>query len=438
MTVAAVYRARVPLETVNVLVESAPPVPADEAERRVGLRRMKTVATALLVGAAVVYVITRSLEDTYSWLSPVRATAEAALVGGLADWFAVTALFRHPLGVPIPHTAIIPANKDRIGRTLGRFVQENFLSTPLVAQRLRDAHPARRAAAWLARPANAERASATVGGLVSSLPDVFNDEEVASAVHDAIIDRVRATPAAPILARGLEMAIAEGHHHALVDAVLLRAGDYLDDHRDLLRERLRRESPWWLPETLDDRIFAKVFSGAKRLVTDLAEDPEHPLRRDIDSQLIQLVGRLRSDPELAAAVEARKSQLLDHPDVQAWAGSVWSDVKDYLLRSAGDPSSPLRGRFAQALVTVGSRLRDDESLQATVDGWLIEAATGAVELYGENVAEYIAATMARWDPAETSDRLELVVGRDLQFIRLNGTIVGGLAGLIIYVIGNLL
>jgi uncharacterized membrane-anchored protein YjiN (DUF445 family) len=224
----------------------------------------------------------------------------------------------------------------------------------------------------------------------------------------------------------------------LVDAVLLHAGDYLDDHRDLLRERLRNESPWWLPETLDDRIFNKVFSGAKRLVTDLAADPEHPLRRDIDRQLTDLVGRLRSDPELAASVEARKSQLLDHPDVQAWAGSVWSDVRDYLLRSARDPSSALRERFALALVTAGSRLRDDESLQATVDGWLIEAATGAVELYGENVAEYIAATMARWDPAETSERLELVVGRDLQFIRLNGTIVGGLAGLIIYVIGNLL
>ena len=421
-----------------MLVVSAPPAPVDEAERRVGLRRMKTVATALLVGAAVIYLITRSLEDTYTWLAPVRATAEAALVGGLADWFAVTALFRHPLGVPIPHTAIIPANKDRIGRTLGRFVQENFLSTPLVTQRLRDAHPARRAGAWLARPANAERAGETVAGLLTGLPEVLDDEEVSGAVRTAIVERIRATPAAPILARGLEVAISEGHHHAMVDAVLLRAGDYLDDHRDLLRERLRHESPWWLPEPIDDRIFAKVFNGAKRLVTDLGDDPEHPLRHDIDRQLTDLVGRLRSDPELAAAVEARKSVLLDHPDVQAWAGSVWSDVRDYLLQSACDPSSALRERFAQALGTVASRLRDDDSLQATVDGWLIEAATGAVELYGENVAEYIAATMARWDPAETSERLELVVGRDLQFIRLNGTIVGGLAGLIIYVVGNLL
>jgi uncharacterized membrane-anchored protein YjiN (DUF445 family) len=372
------------------------------------------------------------------WLAPIRATAEAAMVGALADWFAVTAIFRHPLGVPIPHTAIIPANKDRIGRALGQFVQQNFLSPELVAVRLREAQPARRAGAWLAEPANAHRASETVATVVAGLPDVLDDDEISAAVRHAIIERVRATPAAPLLARGLEVAIAEGHHQTMVNAVLARAGEYLDDNRDVLYERVRNESPWWLPGALDERIFGKIFRGAQRLVADVEADPNHELRGDIDIRLRELVQRLRTDPELAERVEARKEQLLDHPDVQAWAGSVWADVKDYLVRSARQPGSVLRSRFGAGLVGVGSRLRDDPALQATVDGWVIEAVVAMATQYGAGAADYIAATVERWDPADTADRLELVVGRDLQFIRINGTVVGGLAGLLIYLVGSML
>jgi uncharacterized membrane-anchored protein YjiN (DUF445 family) len=399
---------------------------------------MKVFAAALLAGAAVVFLVTRALEDDLGWLSPVRATAEAAMVGALADWFAVTALFRHPMGIPIPHTAIIPANKDRIGRSLGLFVEQNFLSPELVAERLREAAPARRAGAWLAEPGNAHRAAETVASMVAGLPDVLDDDEVSTAVRQAIVERVRATPAAPLLARGLEVAIAEGHHRLLVDAVLSRADEYLDANRDALYQRLRTESPWWLPGAIDERIFAKIFGSAQRLVADLAADPDHELRRDIDARLVELVVRLRVDPVLAARVEARKEQLLDHPDVQVWAGSVWADVKDYLLRAAREPGSVLRSRFEAALVGAGGRLRDDPSLQATVDGWLVEAVAAIVSQYRESAADHIAATVGRWDPADTADRLELVVGRDLQFIRINGTVVGGLAGLLIYLVGQLL
>src|SRR5262245_19050845 len=219
------------------------------------------------------------------------------MVGGLADWFAVTALFRYPLGLPIPHTAIIPANKDRIGRTLGNFVQQNFLSPPVVAARVRDAKPARRAGAWLAEPANARRAADTTATVLAGLPDVFDHEEIADAAQQAITGRIRATQAASLLASALEVALAEGHHRAMVDAVLARAGEYLDDNREVLRERLRHESPWWVPGPLDDRIFAKIVGGAQRPIADLAADPEHPLRRDIDARMMELVGWLRTDPE---------------------------------------------------------------------------------------------------------------------------------------------
>jgi uncharacterized membrane-anchored protein YjiN (DUF445 family) len=417
---------------------ASPSPPDDEAARRAALRRMKTTATALLVAAAIVFLITRSVEDTVSWVAPIRATAEAAMVGAIADWFAVTALFRHPLGIPIPHAAIIPANKDRIGRALGLFVQRNFLAPELVAARVRDAAPAARAGTWLAQPANARRVGETAASVLGGLPDVVDDEALSGAVRRAIIERIRQTPAAPLLARGLEMALAEGHHHAVVDAVLNRAGDYLDRNRDTLYERLRRESPWWVPGAIDERIFTKIFGGAQRLVAEVAADPDHELRRDIDARLAELVQRLRDDPELVAPVEARKEQLLDHPDVQAWAGSVWADVKGYLVTSAREPESSLRRRVDGTLAAVGARLRDDPSLQATVDGWITDAVLALAEQYGRGAADYIAATVERWDPAETADRLELVVGRDLQFIRINGTVVGGLAGLAIYLIGNVL
>ena len=433
-----VYRATVRTAVSAPSVHEPPSPFPDDAERRAGLRRMKVFAAALLVAAGVVFVVTRAVEDTVTWVGPIRATAEAAMVGALADWFAVTALFRHPLGVPIPHTAIIPANKDRIGRALGIFVQQHFLAPELVAARVRDAGPTRRIGSWLGEPANARRAGDALATVVAGVPDVFDDDEISGAIRHAIVDRIRATPAAPLLARGLEVAIAEGHHRAIVDAVLTRAGAYLDANRDVLYQRLRTESPWWVPGLVDERIFTKIFGGAQRLVADLAADPDHELRGDIDARLAELIERLRTDPVLANRVEARKQELLDHTDVQAWAGSVWADVKAYLVSSARQPRSVLRTRLDGALAGVGARLRDDPSLQATIDGWLTDAVASLAAQYGEGAADYIAATVERWDPADTSERLELVVGRDLQFIRINGTVVGGLAGLLIYLVGNLL
>jgi uncharacterized membrane-anchored protein YjiN (DUF445 family) len=399
---------------------------------------MKLVATSLLVGAAVVFLVTRSLEDSFSWLGPIRATAEAAMVGALADWFAVTALFRYPLGLPIPHTAIIPANKDRIGRVLGSFVQENFLSPELVAARVRDATPARRIGTWLADPDNAQRVGASAGTVLSGLPDVLDDEELSDAVRVAIIERIRRTPAAPVLARGLEVALAEGYQNTVVDSVLALVGRYLDDNREELQERLRRQLPWWIPGPVDERIFTKLFTRAQEISADVVADPDHVLRRDIESMLTDLVDRLRHEPELIAQVEARKEQLLDHPQVQAWAGSVWADVRDRLVDAARRPDSQLRARLGEALASAGARLAEDRHLQETVDAWFVDAVTTVTTQHGERVADYIAATVERWDPEDTATRLELVVGRDLQFIRINGTVVGGLAGLLIYFIGNLL
>jgi uncharacterized membrane-anchored protein YjiN (DUF445 family) len=344
---------------------------------------MKLVATLLLVGAALVFLVTRSLEDSVTWLTPIRATAEAAMVGALADWFAVTALFRHPLRLPIPHTAIIPANKDRIGRVLGAFVQENFISPDLVAARVRDAAPARRIGAWLAEPDNAQQVGASVGTLLSDLPDVLDHEALSDAVRVAIIERIRRTPAAPILARGLEIALAEGYQNTVVDAVLRVIARYLDENRDELQLRLRQQLPWWIPGPVDDRISTRVLARAQELSADVAADPDHRLRRDIDGVLGDLVQRLRHDPQLIAQVEARKEQLLDHPQVQAWAGSVWADVRDRLVDAARRPDSQLRTRLGEALASAGARLRDDPHLQETVDALFVDAVAAVTTQHGE-------------------------------------------------------
>lgn len=438
------YRPRVhtlapPIPGTRVVGLPPPPLGRDDDDaRRRGLRRMKVVALGLLLLATAVFVVASVFDDDLTWLRPVRATAEAAMVGALADWFAVTALFRHPLGLPIPHTAIIPENKARIGRVLGTFVQEHFLSPDIVSQRVRDAGVANRAGSWLAQPDNAARAAGTFATVLVGVADVLDDESASGAIAHTVVTRVEETPASPVLAKALEVAIDEGHHHALVESILRAASDYLDEHRGVLRQRIAVESPWWVPEPLDDRIFEKVVGGAKRFLVDLQTQPDHELRRGIDRRLTALVQRLHTDRALAERVEERKRSLLEHPSVQAWAASLWTELKTGFARSARDPSSELRRRLGEAIASGGARLRDDPELQATVDAWFAEALYAAAEEYGPSAAAYIEATVERWDTDETTERLELLVGRDLQFIRINGTVVGGLAGLLIYAIGHLL
>jgi uncharacterized membrane-anchored protein YjiN (DUF445 family) len=412
--------------------------PEDEIRRARDLARMKRTATGLLVGATVVFLVTKSLESDHSWLSYVRATAEAAMVGALADWFAVTALFRHPLGIPIPHTAIIPARKDDIGRGLGTFVQRNFLTADVVTEKLRGTSVAARLGAWLAEPANARRVGDQAATVLTSIVDALKDEEVQDAIEQALARKVRSTPAGPILGRSLELALADDRHQELLSSILHRVGESLDDNRGVLRERLGSESPWWVPDTIDDRVFERLFGGVRHLLEDIAADPHHELRAHFDLRLKQLAQDLETSPEMQAKAEALKEDLLAHPSVREWSGTVWSDLKEALLARAADPSSELRRRIEAGVAGFGTRLRDDESLQRKVDDWVVSAAGELAEQSRDEVGELIASTVARWDPAESSRRIELQVGRDLQFIRINGTVVGGLAGLLIYVVGRFL
>ncbi|MCP5027517.1 MAG: DUF445 domain-containing protein [Actinomycetia bacterium] len=399
---------------------------------------MKLRATGLLVLAAAGFVAIRLFTDSEGWAGYLEAATEAAMVGGLADWFAVTALFRHPLRLPIPHTAIIPRRKDQLGQGLGSFVRDNFLSPELVIERVARAEPAARLGQWLSRPGSAERVADEVSTVLLGVLDVLDDDEIQAVVDHAVVERIRAVAAAPLVGRSLELVLEGDRHQQVFDAVLNGLQNYLIDNEHQLRQRLYLESPRWVPQGIDDRVFDKVNGVVGSLLTDVRGDPDHEMRAVLDTRLRDLVARLRNSPDMAVRAEELKEEFIDHPAVRAWTGGLWSDLKAELVRAAGDPDSQLHRRFVAAAQTAGQRLVDDASTRAKVDHWIGAAAAHLVEQGGEEAAELISSTVERWDADETGRRIELQVGRDLQFIRINGTVVGALVGLVIHAVGVLL
>ena len=412
------------------------PAMAGDAERTSALRRMKAVATALLVAAAALYLVARSLQDDSTVWGYVRAFAEAAMVGALADWFAVTALFRHPLGLPIPHTAIIPKRKDQIGRSLGDFVEGNFLSEEVIGERLRRAGLGRRMGEWLAEPANAHRASAALADGLHSTLTVLDDAEVQAGLERVVENRIRATPVAPLVGRAVDLAIEGGHHQRLLDAVMAGVRGFLDDNRETFRERLEHESPWWVPEPVDERIFTKIYGGVNRFLDDVGADHDHEVRRTIEARALAFAARLRDDPEMVAKGEELKDELLAHPDMRAWMASLWQESKSGLLAATAAPDSELRARMSVTVERLGHRLCAEPELQRRFESGIERLVGYVIENYRAEVSALIESTVASWDGASTSRKMELQVGRDLQFIRINGTLVGGLAGLVIHAVGE--
>lgn len=423
---------------------SAPPTSSpsidgvDDAQRRADLRRMKAVATGLLVLAAVVFIVAKWAEADRPWAGYVRATAEAAMVGAIADWFAVTALFRHPLGLPIPHTAIVKRRKDQIGASLGGFVRDNFLTREVVGERLERADLGRRVGVWLATPSNAAVVGDQSAAAVRGITEVLDDDVVQAGLEQVVTQRVRNVPVAPVVGKAVDVAIDGEHHQVLLESTLTGLATFLDDNRIVFRERLSTESPWWVPEPIDDRVFEKIYTAVSRFIADVAGDRNHELRRQLDERTITFAAELKESEELRARGEALKSELLDHPEVRRWSDSLWTRIKAGLLEAAEDPTSPLRIQLQRAVEDAGTSIGEDPELQAKIDQWIVGATGYVAEQFRDEVADLIAQTVQRWDTDETSDRIELQVGRDLQFIRINGTVVGGLAGLLIYTVSELI
>ncbi|HEU0053220.1 MAG TPA: DUF445 domain-containing protein [Longimicrobium sp.] len=408
----------------------------DEELKREQLEKMKFRATGLLVAATIVYIAARILEVRWPGVGYLRATAEAAMVGGLADWFAVTALFRYPMGIRIPHTAIIPNRKERIGRSLGNFVQNNFLSPAVIRAKLHGAGVARKLADWLAEPAHAEivgkHAAATVSGLVS----VLKDDEVQALIEDALVKRVRATQVAPLMGNVLTLVTAEGRHQQVLDAALRLVDRLVEENREGLRTKIREELPWWVPSPIDEKVYQKIISGVETTLQEVSTNPQHPLRGRFNEAMTEFIENLKTSPELIAKGEHLKEEILEHPAVRGYSESLWTDMKASVLRHAADPGSEFRRRIAATVTRFADSMREDPELMAKIDGWIESAVLYFVDQYRGEVADLIATTVAAWDPEDTTRKIELQIGKDLQFIRINGTIVGGLAGLLIYTISQ--
>lgn len=398
---------------------------------------MKSFAAGLLVIALVAYVIARLVGDGRGGWGYLEAAAEASMVGGLADWFAVTALFRHPLGLPIPHTAIIPSKKDQIGEGLASFVQQYFLTTEILSDRVEAAQVPQRVGEWLADPEHARRLAQELSNSVSGMAAMLKEDQLRNSVASFADKRLRELDVSPLLSRLIDAICDSGQQQAALTSVLRGVRRFLDDNRAVLRTRVAEESPEWVPEWVDERMFTKGFTLLQSFLADVAADPEHGLRKGFDEQLRAFATRLRDDPEQIARVEETKLEVLDHPAVHDYLGNLWGALKALILEGAADPDSDLR-RSAEALtVRAGELLRDDPVVRGRVNDALQRLAGHVATHYAEDLTDVISGTVARWDTDETSRRLELQVGRDLQFIRINGTVVGALAGLVIYALSQL-
>jgi uncharacterized membrane-anchored protein YjiN (DUF445 family) len=414
------------------------PALGSELLRTRQLQLMKRRATALLGAVTIAFLALTRFGGSATWVGYAQAAAEAAMVGGLADWFAVTALFRHPLGVPIPHTAIVVERKEQFAATLGEFVQESFLTPDVIVERFRAAEVVPRVANWLTDPSNASVAAGEIARNLVSLVDFAPDEDVHRGLERLLVEGIDAVPLAPLAGRALRFVTLDGRHDEVLDAALTGLDHYLADHGNELRVRLGAEAPWWLPGAVEDRIFERLLDGARAVLRDMATDPDHHLRRAFDQRLVQLANDLEHSTELRAKGEQLKHDLLTRAEVREWVATLWLDAKARLRAEAVDESSLLRTRLASALVAGGRRLQDDAAVRATVESTLEDAVRYAAEHFHGEIAELITGTISRWDSEETSRRLELLLGPDLQYIRINGTVVGAAAGVALHAVAQLI
>ena len=401
---------------------------------------MKVLATSFLLGATIIFLFCTwwQSQGAPPWVGYVRAAAEAGMVGALADWFAVTALFKHPLGIPIPHTAIIKRKKDQLGEGLGSFVRENFLSEDNVATKLRDADVASRTGKWLAEPVNAGRVAAEASTVLRVFVEMLRDEDIQQVLDRMIVKRIAEPQWGPPIGRVLASLLEEGRQEALIQLLADRAFQWSLNAGETIERVIERDSPTWSPRWVDTLIGERIHRELMDFTDKVRRNPDHELRRSATKFLFEFAADLQNDEATIQKAENVKQQVMARDEVTKAAETAWNAAKRILMESVDDPDSALRSRIADSVVHIGESLRDDADLRQKVDNWIVRAAQHLVSHYGMEITTIITDTIERWDAEEASSKIELHVGRDLQFIRINGTVVGSLAGLIIYTVAQLL
>jgi uncharacterized membrane-anchored protein YjiN (DUF445 family) len=404
-----------------------------------GAAGMKAAATGLLVVMAAVFAAGRLLEHAYPALGYVKAFAEAAMVGGLADWFAVTALFRHPLGLPIPHTAIIPRNKDRIGEALANFLKENFLIPSVVARRMRNIDVAGATGRFLQTPAGeGTRIRAGASRLIADIFESLDDERLGGIVKGAISNRIRTMEVSPLLGHALASAISEDRHVPMLEAAIRWTARALEANEPLIREMVRKKANWILKLAgLDAKLADAIIDGLRKLTVEMSTDPAHPVRVKIEEALAQLANDLQTRTETRERVEHIKEQLLDNKSVSLWLDTLWQKGREAVIRAARNPDAVLAGKLGEVLRSMGGTLEKDRRIRAAINQFARRAAVGMAASYGSSIVKLVSETVRVWDARTVTARLEAAVGRDLQYIRINGTLVGGMVGLALHVVDKL-
>ena len=399
------------------------------------LRKMRLVATAMLGLMAIVLVLARSLQPRFPWLSYLAAFAEAALVGGLADWFAVTALFRHPLGLPLPHTAIIPRNKDRIGESIGDFLQHNFLTHEVLREEVARVDFAGATADWLANPVHARTLAAQVSQAIPTLLRTAEDADVAAFLRAALGRGLADVKLAPILGQVLDVLASAGQHHKLLQRILGVVARALEEHGPLIRAKVHEHSPRWLPRMVDDKIYVRLMDGVQSFIQELQTNEEWRARFEEATQ--ELIAKLATSEEYEAKLRKLVAQGLGHPLFHEYVGNVWETVKERLLADLASTDSHVKLRIESVLQALGRALRDDPVVRERLNEWLRALVAETIVDRRDVISAVVWRVIRSWDAQTVSHKFELQVGKDLQYIRINGTLVGGFVGLLIHAISNL-
>lgn len=393
---------------------------------------MKRTATGLLVLMTIIYIGTRIFHGQYEWIGFVEATSEAAMVGALADWFAVTALFRHPLGLKIPHTAIIPTRKDSIAEQFGEFVRQNFLSEDVISEKVQSMQLSKRVAGWIVEPDNANAIADQVTAGLSGVVKVMNDDDIQSLIESQVESKIRSTSFAPMIGDLLTFITSGRRQQDLFDVFVKIGQNLLEDSDDDIREKVQQETPWWFPGSLDKAVYHKIVRGVSKTLYEMQFDIYHPVRVRMMQMSNEFMEQLKHSDDIREKEIAIKDDILNETAVREFTHSLWTDIKEALLRQSENPDAELRHAIQEAVIKFGESIQSDPKLAAKIDGWADETARYLIRTYGHEVSGLISETIEGWDPVATSERIELQIGKDLQFIRINGTIVGGLAGFTIH------
>ncbi len=418
-----------------------------ENKRRI-LRRNKAIAGGLMVVAAILFVIAH-LQKGLGYWEWVSAFSEAAMIGALADWFAVVALFRHPMGVPIPHTAIVPNKKNAIADSLAHFIRDKFLATEALVSKLRGLNPAQRLSDYLSLDKNADAAAAALTRILSESLDFINDERVRKMLSAVINNRVEKIDLSTSAGQLLDFLRKDNRHQSVLDEILKKVAEWTEIPESqgkiasAIDKWANNEYPL-LSRMIPNRDQFLQGAGekiAKRInafIQEVNADPEHELRNTFDKSVTDLVYRLKNDDNLRGRIEAFKHELVENPTYNEYVNALWSDLKNWLREDLDRQDSTIRTRISDAAKGFGKTLSKSDDLKNSINEHLEMIVRNYADGLRSGFVKHISGTIKQWEDDDFVSEIELSIGSDLQFIRMNGTLVGGMIGLLIHSVSILI